>query len=278
MAKHDEMEARIRDFFEQNFEMLRLESGHSLSPDAKAAALNQVLLYWRRLREIAEKVTDTEVRLNLPNLQTPKGRKFGIDGIVDIVREPATDGEPARTVMYDVKTHEADDVRANLDEYGQQLNVYAHIWQNLREQMLTETAVISTAFPEEVKRALQAGDEAALERALQRWQPVIPIPFDTSDVAATVAHFAGVVDRIEDGDFAAPSVAKLRRRPSGMQAIFAVQVCRNCDARFSCASYRAYAREGRGAAEQRFRHAFFDAMISDSEREDRLLAGLAMNE
>ncbi len=61
-----EMENFIRQVFEQNYEELRLDSGHAISPDVKQTALNQVLLYWRILREIAENVTDTEVRLSLP--------------------------------------------------------------------------------------------------------------------------------------------------------------------------------------------------------------------
>src|SRR3990167_5371943 len=53
-----EIEQRIRDAFELNYEMLRLEGGHAITPDGKQLALNQVLYYWRKLRDVAEKVTD----------------------------------------------------------------------------------------------------------------------------------------------------------------------------------------------------------------------------
>jgi len=264
----NDIESKIVQFFEENFEALRMESGHSLSPEAKVAALQQVLLYWRRLQHVAEKVTDTEVRLILPEQQTPRGRTFNIEGVVDIVREND------RTVMYDVKTHDAGDVRANVADYQKQLNVYAHIWQNLRGQRLDETAVISTAFPESVKIALQNGKDAQLQRELQQWQPLIPIPFSTENVKPTIHEFGETVDKIEDGEFAPPPLAKLKSKPAGMKVIFAVQVCRNCDARFSCSAYRAYSQTSRGAAESRFRYLFFDDTTSETERDDRVMAGL----
>ena len=124
--KESEIEAEIRRMFEENYELMRLEGGHALSADVKEAALNQVLFYWRKMRDVAENVTDTEVKLNLPEQITPQGRKYGIEGVVDIIREDE------RTVMYDIKTHDSDYVRANTAEYEKQLNVYAHIWQGLR--------------------------------------------------------------------------------------------------------------------------------------------------
>lgn len=247
--------------------MLRMESGHSLSPDAKLAAQLQVLFYWRRLREVAEKVTDTEVRLSLPEQKTPRGRRFGIEGVVDIVRERD------RTVMYDIKTHDAEAVRANTEEYLRQLNVYAHIWQNLRKQRLDETAIISTAFPEAVREALNITEEE-LEAELQKWEPLIPLPFDAARVQETIARFGEIVDKIEESEFAPPSLDKLKKKQPGMKAIFAVQTCRNCDARFSCSAYRAYAQTSRGAAESTFRQLFFDDYGTEEERNERVMAGL----
>ena len=118
----DEIEERIEEFFEENMATLALESGHSLSPQARETARQQVLMYWRKLRAIAERVTDTEVRLSLPQNRSPDGRTFAIEGIVDIVREDE------RVVMYDIKTHETETIRANIEDYERQLNVYAHIW------------------------------------------------------------------------------------------------------------------------------------------------------
>jgi hypothetical protein len=65
------------------------------------------LRYWQKLKHVAEKVTDTEVRLVLPHQQTPQNRRFNIEGVVDILRDEG------RTIMYDIKTHDVDYVREN---------------------------------------------------------------------------------------------------------------------------------------------------------------------
>ena len=120
------MESLLRQMFKENYATLKLESGHAMSPYITEIAFQQVLRYWQRLRDVAERVTDTEVRLTLPEQKTPAGRKYAIEGVVDIVREDE------RTIMYDIKTHDAEYVRANINEYEKQLNVYAHIWHGLR--------------------------------------------------------------------------------------------------------------------------------------------------
>jgi len=266
-APDDEVDALIGEAFERNLAELQADKGHALAPDVRATALNQVKLYWKRLREIAEKVTDTEVWLGLPGQKTPVGREFTIEGIVDIVREKG------RTVLYDVKTHDADAIRANLGEYEKQLNVYAHIWQGLRGEQLDETAVICTRYPRAVEEALAKQDDAALDQAVAAWEPVIPIPFDPNRVGAVITEFGRVVDQIEDHRFAPRDLATLRAQEPGLRTIFAVDVCRNCDARFSCSSYRDYALGSRAATEGRFR-AYIEETADDIEQERTRLASL----
>jgi len=264
-------EAFIREAFEQNFEELRLESGHAIAPDVKATALNQVLLYWRLLNEIASNVTDTEVRLNLPNQKTPDGRTYAIEGVVDILR----DNE--RTIMYDIKTHNADYVKNNLDVYEQQLNVYAHIWQNLRGQSLDGTAIIATDYPENVRDALASEIASEIEHALSTWDPVVPIRFDPLKVKETIAKFGQTVDDIENGVFAPPPMERLNELISGAKykVRFATHVCRNCDARFSCKAYREYAwRGGRKAGDAPMAQYFSEA-LQDEEQEVWRSANLA---
>lgn len=230
-----EIEQKIRDAFELNYEMLRLEGGHAITPDGKQLALNQVLYYWRKLRDVAERVTDTEVKLSLPGQRTPKKRKFSIEGIVDIVREEK------ETWMYDIKTHDPNYVRENLDLYEQQLNVYAFIWQTLRKQPLNHTAVIATSFPDGLNDAIKKRDQPRIAAEMEKWEPLIEIPFNPSQVEKTIKEFGAVVDEIEDGNFSPRPVNDLKERIKGDNQIFATRVCRNCDARFSCDSYREYA-------------------------------------
>jgi hypothetical protein len=269
----------IRQWFADNLDALRRESGHRLATAVEQAALHQVLAYWRKLGQtVAAHVTDTEVRLNLPGNRTPKDRLFNIEGVVDIVRE----GE--RTVMYDVKTHDAEHVRGNAESYQRQLNVYAHIWQSLQGQTLDETAIIGTALPKRIDAAMRAFAEnptpahaAALDRALAGWNPIVPLPFNAAAVQAMMDDFAAVVDNIEDGNFEPPDVARLKDKVyPGAKWMFAVQVCTNCDARFSCDSYRQYARQSqqKGAAMSYFRE-YFDDYGPDDEREAWTLAALS---
>ncbi len=263
----DDIEQRLNEFFEENLAALALENGHSLSPEVRETARQQVLMYWRKLRHIAERVTDTEVHLSLPQQRSPKGRTFAIEGVVDIVREDE------RVVMYDIKTHDAAAIKANIEEYERQLNIYAHIWQNLRGQRLDEAAVICTQLPEMLRQALGVGDEQRIEYELTQWEPVIPIPFETEHVAKTVQEFGEVVDQIEDGCFAPADLTTLQGRLAGTTRTFASEICRRCDARFSCASYRAYAHVASQGVERRFRE-YFDDFGDEVEQGERIANGL----
>ncbi len=275
-TRRAEIEKLIEQYFHDNFEMLRYESGgHSLTADVREAALNQVLLYWRKLHGIAEKVTDTEVKLNLPGQQTPGGRAFGIEGVVDIVREHG------QTVMYDIKTHDVDYVRSNKELYQDQLNVYAHIWQNLRNQDLDYSAIIATKYPEAVEEALAGEDPGYLKNALESWDPVVKLDFETEQVQQTIADFACVVDAIEDGVFAPPAQAKLTETLAGTRTRFATRICRNCDARFSCEAYRRYALGGSGGVEAKFRRYFDDfgnELVQEGWKTSNLTAGPATSD
>lgn len=230
------MEDFIREAFETNYERIRLETGRAVTPNIKASALEQVLLYYRRMRELAESVTDTEVKLTLPEQRTPRGRRFTLEGVVDIVRE----GD--ETIMYDIKTHlDADSAHGQLGQYVQQLNLYAHIWHGLRGEALDQTAIIATRPTRELRQALRSGVGATLDKAVENWQPCISIPMDTGAVGDTVKQFGTVVDQIEGREFRPPPVEALRAPiRSGSKTPFGSAVCANCDVRFTCDSYRQF--------------------------------------
>lgn len=230
-----EMEEWISREYEANYERLRLEGGHALSPEVKRQGLLQVIMYFRKMREVAESVTETEVKLTLPEQTSPKGNKFTIEGVVDIIREKGT------TTMYDIKTHDAEYVIGHKEDYSDQLNVYTHIWQNLRNEQLNGTAIIATQFPKTLKKAIDAQEDEKLLRELEKWNPVISIPFSQEKVEDTIHKFACVVDKIEGREFHPPSVDKLRELIRGTKQRFATRICRNCDARFSCNAHREFA-------------------------------------
>jgi hypothetical protein len=247
----NEVEGVIREFFDRNYDLLSQEGGHVLAEGSKRQALEQSLLYWRKLKAIATSVTETEVKLSLPGQKTQKGRPFVIEGVVDIVRE----GDKVR--MYDLKTHEESEVRTKRDRYEDQLNVYSHIWKGIRRQSLDGTGIIATRLPVKLREALRSGDSSAIESAMKSWQPVVDLPFDPNRVSRTIKDFARCVDAIEDGEFAPPppeSLAKQsgkrRRKVKGAvsgksteeESTFGQINCSNCDARFSCDSYRQYSK------------------------------------
>jgi hypothetical protein len=145
MMEETEILERIKELFEDNYEVMRLEGGAAITEDTKRLAFNQVLFYYQKMKDVATRVTQTEVKLTLPDQKTPKGRNFTIEGIVDIVRDDE------ETWMYDIKTHDPEYIQANKDQYEKQLNVYAHIWQGLRGEALDQTAVISNGISTSVE-------------------------------------------------------------------------------------------------------------------------------
>lgn len=234
----DEMLQFIEEAFEENYELLQLEGGHSLSPHVKKLALEQVKNYWKKLKSLAENVSDTEVRLTLPHQKTPSGRSYTIQGVVDVVKEDD------RVVMYDIKTHDVEYVRGNKSDYEGQLNIYAHIWQSIRGQELDGTSIIATGETELLKKAkqrfMQTNNEQLLEEAFSLWDPEVSIDLTPEKVQEYLVAFGEVVDRIEEHEFKPPSVEKLKSKLHDNKT-FAVHVCRNCDVRFSCESYKEYA-------------------------------------
>ncbi|KAA5542330.1 PD-(D/E)XK nuclease family protein [Adhaeribacter rhizoryzae] len=259
---------KIREYFEDNYELMRLEGGHAITEDIKQLALTQVLYYFTKLKDVATKVTDTEVKLTLPDQKTPKGRNFTIEGVVDIVRD---DDE---TWMYDIKTHDTAYIESNKALYERQLNVYAHIWQNLRGQALDKTAIISTAYPESLKQAHLLNDQFRIQYELSKWNPLIELDFDQEKVKEVVDHFAEIVDCIEEKMFKPAPVEVLRSTMEGTNALFGTRVCRNCDVRYSCSSYRDYA-TSKGKGERGSFRKYFDDFGSDADKEEWVNANLA---
>ena len=262
----------LMEAFEANFERLREQSGRSLAPFIKESARIQVLLYYRRLRELAAKVEETEVRLVLPEQTSPAGRQYTLEGVVDIVE----DGDS--TVMYDLKTYlDADAARDHVEPHYRQLNVYAHIWKGLRGRQLDKVAVIATRPTRPLYRALRAGEPSRIQAAMESWNPVLEVPVDGDVVADVMETFGRVVDLIEERKFSPPGleVLKAPSRPDG-KTPFAQDVCLNCDARFGCTSYRQLVRaQSPGRAAQALHDAAAD-FGGDAEKDDWRDSGVAV--
>lgn len=263
----DEFEKNIIEMFEDNFESLRIESGHTITYRSKNQALQQVILYWRKLNDLANKVTETEVKLILANQETNSGHKFSIEGIVDIVNENS------EVWLYDLKTHDPDFIAENRELYEQQLNVYAYIWQMIHQTDLSNTAVISTDFPQALRHAIEMGNDQAIDYEMNKWEPVIPMPYSLDRVKETIAEFANVVDKIEEGEFSPKSPEEIEEVGETSKRSFVSRVCNNCDARFSCISYREYVIKRGDRNKTGFRKFFFIASNPDPEEQEEWITG-----
>jgi hypothetical protein len=247
-----EVEARIREIFEENFEFIRAEGGHSITEFIKEEAFNQTLYYFRKNVELIARITQAEVKLTLPEQRTPRdGIRYTIEGVIDIVRE----GE--ETWMYDIKTHDRFAVESNKELYRQQLNVYAYVWTKLMGNDLDNTAVISTSMPTGLKNAIKNGNAEHVLHEMNHWDPVISLGYSEEEIESMIEQFGSTVEDIENHEFSAPPVERLYEKDDGGRSIFANRVCRNCDVRFSCPSFREYARQNNRAS-RGFRKYFDD--------------------
>jgi hypothetical protein len=264
----DEMETFIAQAFEDELALLEEETGVRANAFARSEAFRQVLLYWRKLHAIARKVEETEVRLVLPNRLSPKGRRYNLEGIVDIVTDDSG------TMMYDLKTHDPDYIRSHPSEYAAQLDVYATIYEDLRGRHIDGTGVVATSLPERLRSAISAGDDRAIARELEAWEPLIRLPFTPESRDATIQDFGRVVDSIEEGCFSPPSPDQLEESYAGKGRTFGERVCQSCDIRYSCSSYRTWRFEGRKLKKDSILDYFRLAENKEEDEEYRFAAEL----
>jgi hypothetical protein len=233
----NEEEQALREDFDAHFQRLAAESGRALAGYVREQAWTQVLLYARRLRTFADGVSETEVRLLLPDRQSPGSRSFAIEGVVDVVEANGS------RKMYDIKTHtpveglEDERVTRNIQ---QQLTLYASLWQNLRGEPLDGIGIIATKPSAAVDAALQRGSRADIEKAVRDWSPVKELALNTASIDETIRRFGCVVDAIESGEFPPRDAEDLSKKDPGGRQNFGVDTCRNCGGRFGCSSYRSY--------------------------------------
>jgi hypothetical protein len=266
------MEAFIAEAFEDELAFTEEETGMRANVFLRREALRQVLLYWRKLKSTAESVEESEVRLVLPNRTSPGGRRYNLEGVVDIVADE--DG----TRMYDLKTHEPEYVRAHPEEYAAQLEVYATIYEELKGRHIDGTGVVSTALPVRLKAAMSAGDDDAIAHEMEAWEPLIRLPFTRESRDATIEDFGRVVDSIEEGLYSPPSPERLEEDFAGKGRSFGDRVCQNCDVRFSCSSYRTWRLDGKKMRKDNVLEYFRLSENHEEDEEYRYAAEAAVGE
>jgi hypothetical protein len=229
-----EIEAFIEERFNDNLSVIETENKLRINSFVKELALVQVKMYWKKLKELAKKVTQSEIPVTLSHKRSPKGRKFTITGVVDIIKEDDD------IVLYDIKTHDPDFVKHNREKYEKQLNIYGSIWEKLNNKKLDKTAIIATPLPKKLWWAMNEGTEAQLQNAIDEWQPIIELDYNEHVQEGTLEEFGDIVDNIEECRFEPPPVEVLEARMAGSKTRFVTKFCRYCDIRFACDSYREY--------------------------------------
>ncbi|MDP7320863.1 MAG: PD-(D/E)XK nuclease family protein [Bacteriovoracaceae bacterium] len=245
-ARKIDIEEFIHECFSENYTSLSSETGKSLSLKQQEAAIQQVVYYLYRMWDIAENVTETEVKLVLPGQRTRKNRKYNLLGVVDLV------SDDSGTRMYDLKTLEKDVILEDKEKFRKQLSIYSHIWKGIKDQKLEGTAIIATSVPTEIKRVVKQfieDPEAKFQEfhnAIEKVEPIISVDVNETQIQDFLTEFGDTIDKIEERVFTPANVIKLRTKQHATNSDFGSLVCRNCDARYSCDSYREYIGSARG--------------------------------
>ena len=124
------------------------------------------------------------------------------------------------------------------------------------------TSLLWQRHGDKLRQAINAGEnEHKINHFYEKWNPLIDVGNAASDVQSTIEDFAEVVDQIEDGEFTSPPVSVLRQKDPITKKTFATHKCRNCDARFSCPSYRMYAFQAGARAAKQMRNILLAQMM-----------------
>lgn len=261
-AQHPQMDiVDLKQFFEDTYESLQSEHGYGLDQDALRDAWRHIEFYWRKLEaRVANRITETEVPLTLMNQKTPAGRTFAIHGVIDVVEENN------QVTLYDIKSHELRRIQENVDRYAPQLEVYAHIWAQLRGKQVHQTCIIATDPPNAVKRIVDFTQMTPHERQeYERWDPVVQIDFQQRRMDETIRLFGEIVDKIESREFVPPTVEQLRNMWRNRDV---PMICAKCDGRYSCRAYRDFARQVGGTAANAMEF-YLDHGMTRDEIDDR---------
>ncbi|MBU8689504.1 PD-(D/E)XK nuclease family protein [Priestia megaterium] len=228
-----DMELQLREWFDDNYEELRIIGGHALNTHVKEVAFQHIIQYWRKMKDIANEITETELTLTLPRQNTPLGREYTVRGNIDLLR---TDDS---FYMYDVKAESPDDIKGNMQKYKGQLNLYAKIFYDLYGDPMAKAAIIATGQTPLLRKAWASRDDEKINEELKKWNPFIEIPVDKDSTTEILNEFGVTVDKIEEHQFCPPPKEELQVKKRRNKT-FAQHVCDNCDGRFSCPSFKDY--------------------------------------
>ncbi|MBE2182426.1 MAG: ATP-dependent helicase [Anaerolineae bacterium] len=187
-------EEQVTAWFDTNYAYLTKRERVYLAPNVKDIARGHVLRYYERYAGSWEHLREAEVDVSLVK------DEYILAGKVDLIR-----GDGDTVELVDFKSERKLDVndpkdRDKLNQYRRQLEVYAHIVEERTGLKVSKTHLYYT------------GDYSG--------NPFISFPKDQRSIEQTIQTFDGIVQRIEEKDFAIPE------RP--------VKLCEACDMRHYC--------------------------------------------
>lgn len=165
-------EAYISDRFEFNYRHLVQRAARSIGKEQKAAALNQILNYWRQNEETISKVQETEVDVSLEK------DDYILHGAIDLVLGGNGDLE-----VLDFKAQKRPSAdHPMISTYYKQLCIYAHILEERKKIRPSKLHIYWTG-------------ESDREKALMSFD------YNPDDVAEAASHFEDVVRAIQGEAF-----------------------------------------------------------------------------
>ena len=227
-----EAEEKLREFFEANYEYLKETSGHSINEMMRERAFEQVLMYWKKHKDIMLDGDVTSVNFSLSNQKTPnQGIPFSVEGMLNVLEK---DG---RKSLFEVTTNSREEIEGSIDDYKDELNLFAYELEKTQGQKIDETFVLSTSVPKDVKYALKTKDIPQLKEALEKWNPVVSVQHDALAQENALRKVGEVVEKINACQFDPPPPSALNKKFQDGKPFY-THVCQNCDLRKSCESFR----------------------------------------
>ena len=226
------IEEKLREFFEANYEYLKESSGHSINELMKERAFEQVLIYWKKHRQMILDGKVSSMQISVPNLRTPnKAIPYSIEGMIDVLEK---DGKRS---LFDVTTNSREQIEDDIDLYKDELNLYAYELERMKESDIGGTFVLSTSMPRDVRYALKNGNASELEHALANWNPIVPVQHSHDVLESAVKKVGEVVEKIQNCEFDPPSPSVLKKEFKDGRT-FCSHICENCDIRKSCEAFK----------------------------------------
>jgi DNA helicase-2/ATP-dependent DNA helicase PcrA len=156
-------EANVEEIFNRTFDVLSLSDVRPPGPEARQAALRQVINYFNQNREEMKRIIDTEVDVSLEK------DGYILTGKVDLML-----GGDGMLELLDFKTQERPDDPQLYDLYEQQLCIYGHILET-RYGKRPERLIVYWTAEEKKDKAITVFPyrQKKVEQATQRFEDVV---------------------------------------------------------------------------------------------------------